>query len=575
MVASATALTPTSGYRYSTEYEYTKISRDHDVKTQNRSHLETPTDSDKISNGTATTVVAPAVEHVVAPENLPGSNKNPDTDEAKSVSTNSRVIEKSDSVLDFVGAGLNNLGNTCYINSILQCLIHTRGLVKRLKLHKTNLGYTKEHNENGDCMLCTMYNLVQCSCKLSGKNFAPRGIHSKLSVIAKQFLPGRQEDAHEFLRLLLDSLDVTAGKQDGDSEQVRNIIDYTFGGKMQTLVTCSECGKESGATDPIQDLSLEIDDYHIENVEDAFGHFTASETLNGDNKYYCEVCKKKVEATKQIRMKALPPILVVQLKRFQLSMKISKTVSFSEKLKTICYEDPTDTLPGESAGSPDNVPGSKKRKRTSIGKDSDQRVTEADLYGVVVHSGHSKKYGHYYCYIKIGAEWYRFNDSTVTKTTWEDVKKEEAYILFYETHTTASMQKHVSSPCKLNASLRPSKSENNVNTVQTTSTPVESARNTNMKPNESTSSEKPNRLHVRKKMKIPHLNLSAGLSSVSKYLRGSGPCASAAISESSPDISESGSENRIESDHKRNGVSASTRKGFLSYGFKNLLANYG
>mmetsp|Transcript_6988 Transcript_6988/g.7996 ORF Transcript_6988/g.7996 Transcript_6988/m.7996 type:complete len:417 (-) Transcript_6988:114-1364(-) len=341
---------------------------------------------------------------------------------------------------DFVGAGLDNLGNTCYMNSILQCLIHTCNLIEKLSLHKKSLGYQPGHNDDGKCILCCLYNLAKCSQKLSGSHFEPKGIHSKIPDIAKKFLPGRQEDAHEFLRLLLDSLDVMASKQDKESEQGKRIVNDTFGGKISTQVTCTNCGTKSGVTDPIQDLSLEIDSEKISTIEDALEHFTESETLDGENKYSCEKCKEKTVAQKQIRIHDLPPVLVVQLKRFQLYKKVSKRIPFLESLEVDCAEavnsnDETKLSAVSTNELKLSTERSSKRKSVEeLDSTSGKVRVNCELYGIVVHSGFSRNGGHYFCYLKRGGSWYRFDDSIVSKTTWDAVKSEEAYILFYKTN---------------------------------------------------------------------------------------------------------------------------------------------
>lgn len=55
-----------------------------------------------------------------------------------------------------------------------------------------------------------------------------------------------------------------------------------------------------------------------------------------------------------------------------------------------------------------------------------------DLYGVIVHYGWGAKHGHYISYVKSLNDWYKCNDSKVTKTRVEEVLKEQAYMLFYK-----------------------------------------------------------------------------------------------------------------------------------------------
>ena len=52
-------------------------------------------------------------------------------------------------------------------------------------------------------------------------------------------------------------------------------------------------------------------------IRPLFQKLLATETLDEDNKWFCESCKEKVIASKFSDFKSLPPVLVVQLKRFR------------------------------------------------------------------------------------------------------------------------------------------------------------------------------------------------------------------------------------------------------------------
>uniref|UniRef100_A0A8C5M7S5 USP domain-containing protein n=1 Tax=Leptobrachium leishanense TaxID=445787 RepID=A0A8C5M7S5_9ANUR len=88
-------------------------------------------------------------------------------------------------VVSGVGAGLQNLGNTCYLNSTLQCLTYTPPLANYLQ--------SKQHSHNclqkPFCMLCLMQDHVL-----------------KVNNIVSHFTHGYQEDAHEFLRYTVEAM---------------------------------------------------------------------------------------------------------------------------------------------------------------------------------------------------------------------------------------------------------------------------------------------------------------------------------------------------------------------------------
>lgn len=61
----------------------------------------------------------------------------------------------------------------------------------------------------------------------------------------------------------------------------------------------------------------------------------------------------------------------------------------------------------------------------SSGPKENQNPYNYTLYGVIVHLGWGAKSGHYYCYVRNNKdEWWKCNDSIVTKVTFDQVLKE-------------------------------------------------------------------------------------------------------------------------------------------------------
>lgn len=102
-------------------------------------------------------------------------------------------------------------------------------------------------------------------------------------------------------------------------------------------VKCIECGFESNTEDPFLDISLEIT--RASTLEKALQRFTATEYLEGDNKYKCPKQSCMVRAAKRIAIKEAPNVLMIQFKRFEFSMhgqKIAKKVCLHPKEFAIC-----------------------------------------------------------------------------------------------------------------------------------------------------------------------------------------------------------------------------------------------
>ncbi|XP_018502668.2 ubiquitin carboxyl-terminal hydrolase 25 [Pyrus x bretschneideri] len=320
--------------------------------------------------------------------------------------------------------GLRNLGNSCYLNSVLQCLTYTPPLANFClrKLH-TSLCDSSDAERKRDCPFCILEKQIVRSLSLDLSLDAPQKIRSCLGIFAEHFRCGRQEDAHEFLRYVIDACHNTClrlmklrrnatangnGKMAngiGNGETATStVVKEIFGGALQSQVKCLCCGTESNKVDEIMDISLDV--LHCNSLKDALQRFFQPEILDGQNKYKCESCKKLVAARKQMSFLQAPNVLVIQLKRFEgvLGWKIDKSISFEEflGLSGFVYKTSKDPRP------------------------------EYKLFGTIVHSGFSPESGHYYAYIKdaIG-RWYCCNDSSVSLSTLQKVLSEKVYILFF------------------------------------------------------------------------------------------------------------------------------------------------
>lgn len=190
-----------------------------------------------------------------------------------------------------------------------------------------------------------------------------------------------------------------------------------FGGKIRSQLKCTQCDYESNTYDPFLDLSLEITRAH--SVQKALQRFTAGEVLDGANSYKCPKQNKMVKAVKRMMIEDVPNVLIVQLKRFEFSRsgrKISKHVDF----------DPVLDLSPFMSHPP-------------------KHAALYDLYGILVHQGHSMHSGHYYCFLKGtgGGEWHKFDDTRVCATSSRNAMGQSPYILFYIKRQAAPEGKHV------------------------------------------------------------------------------------------------------------------------------------
>ncbi|TYH46753.1 hypothetical protein ES332_D11G361000v1 [Gossypium tomentosum] len=335
---------------------------------------------------------------------------------------------------DLSPRGLLNIGNSCYANAVLQCLTCTKPLSIYL------LRYGKDW-----CLMCELEQHVML-LRESGGPLSSTRILSHIRSINCQMGDGSQEDAHEFLRLLVASMQSICLERLGGEHKVdprlqeTTFIQHTFGGRLRSKVKCLRCFHESERYENIMDLTLEIYGW-VESLEDALTQFTTPEDLDGENMYRCGRCAGYVRARKQLCIDEAPNILTIVLKRFQEGKygKINKCITFPDMLDMVPFMTGTGDIPPLYM-----------------------------LYAVVVHLDtlNASFSGHYVSYVKdLRGNWFRIDDTEVRPVSMSQVMSEGAYILFYmrscprlqREFTEKSIQKQVPTRHLVSKTERPSR----------------------------------------------------------------------------------------------------------------------
>lgn len=338
--------------------------------------------------------------------------------------------------------GLRNLGNTCFMNSILQCLSNT-GDLRDYCLRNSHLTDIKSCSSKA-ALMDEFAKLTQTLWTSSANEpISPSDFKSQIQKCAPRFMGYNQQDAQEFLRFLLDGLHNEVNRvvgrprvpledfdhlPDGEKgERMWNkyleredskVVDL-FVGQLRSSLTCSECGFCSTVFDPFWDLSLPIPKKNSSSevtLTDCIRHFAKEDVLDGDEKPICQKCKCRRKCVKKFTIQKFPKVLVLHLKRFSEPGRVK-----TSKLSTFV-----------------NFP-LKELDLTEFASDN-SATAMYNLYAVSNHIGTTVG-GHYTAYCRNPAlgEWYCYNDSRVTPLSSSNVRSSEAYVLFYELATYSRM----------------------------------------------------------------------------------------------------------------------------------------
>ena len=167
--------------------------------------------------------------------------------------------------------------------------------------------------EKSGCIICAMAETLTLSQNLH--TCKPSPVYDRLRSICRHLVPGRQEDAHEFLRHLIESMEKSYLSRIPDSSELDQFskettpLNQILGGYLRSTVTCLRCYHKSTTFQHFEDLQLDITD--SENVDQALDAFFAKEIL--EDGYKCEACKKPVSATKKFSIEKAPIALCIQV----------------------------------------------------------------------------------------------------------------------------------------------------------------------------------------------------------------------------------------------------------------------
>lgn len=381
----------------------------------------------------------------------------------KSTTTNESTTKNTSPVkfLQQYTTGLTNLGNSCYMNCIIQCLGATPQLTRfffpdisnssfpsssSLQSYRQHINVNNKLGSKG-ILTTNFVNLLVNMFSNVGKYFTPTSFKNVVGSLSpnKQFATFDQQDCIEFLNFLLDGLHEDLNQMIIDNpEEKKSILELTpeqestrevlpvrlastiewerylklnfsiivdyFQGQYLSQLRCLECGLTSTTYNAFLILSLPIPEKLGSTkdvlLRDCLQEFVTTELLDEDNKWHCPRCKKFTKLTKKITITRLPQVLIIHFKRF----KINKNGYFNKLDTFIKYQvndvlDLTSYWPGVGTSVDDSFNGTEK-----IPKEREQQILSTlpmrnqqppfryKLYAVANHFGNLTT-GHYTSYV--------------------------------------------------------------------------------------------------------------------------------------------------------------------------------
>lgn len=333
--------------------------------------------------------------------------------------------------------GLENFGNTCYANSVLQALYFCTPFRTRLLAYYDAL--PEQYEENLLTELGELFFSIASQKKRTGV-VAPKRFIQRLKHDNELFRSFMHQDAHEFFNYTLneccdvlereekkkretasDGIDASAHTGNTHDAPIETWIHEIFRGFLTNQTQCLWCENVTNREEAFLDLSLDIE--QNASVASCLKQFSANELLSNSDKFQCDGCGGLQEAHKRMVLKSAPPVLALHLKRFKYNEQVQRhsklfhRVTFPPTLRL-------DTLVESAA--------------------LHEQDAVYELFAIVVHVGSGPNHGHYISLVKSHGQWLTYDDDVVDLADEDDLLRlygntrencggsEQGYILFYQ-----------------------------------------------------------------------------------------------------------------------------------------------
>ncbi len=336
-------------------------------------------------------------------------------------------IDKDPQLKTLVGfgqTGLDNLGNTCFLNTAIQCL----SSIKNLTAYFLSNTYSEDLNmDKAEHELVEEYaNLIKDIWR-GNRRVNPSHFKKCLGRFYDSYAGFRQNDSAEayikLIELLHEGLSYEVEIEEpigvhSISDQINleaikvwrenyennySIILKMFYGQFWNRVKCDMCNTISSNYDPFSIINLPINE-NTNTIFDCISYYVLSEDMDDDNLIHCEKCNKKCRGKKKSTIWRVPPVLTFGFNRFDdRGRKIDKLIEF---------------------------PTGKCTFSNLVQKPSDKKNVY-ELVAVGNHEG-GLNGGHYWAYGKgTNGNWYEYNDSRVNEIDTSTLVSSNAYYIIY------------------------------------------------------------------------------------------------------------------------------------------------
>lgn len=332
--------------------------------------------------------------------------------------------------------GLKNIGNTCFLNSVVQCLSNTKSLMEYL----TSRQYISDiRSDSKGALLKVFADLIQELWQGEGKHINTSAFKNQIQRYAPRFGGYLQHDAQEFLRYLLEGLhdDINRAIKpkivpDIDDDLSDNqkalecwkrylrtdnskIVDI-FVGQLKSTLQCTVCNHCSTTFEVFWDLSLPLPKATSKiSLSQCLELFTKEEILDGDEMPTCSKCKCRRKCKKRFSIQKFPEVLVLHLKRFSPGERFRKV--------SVLVDFPVNGF-----------------DMSPYASQTQSKPAVYNLYALANHSG-SITSGHYMarCRNPYTGVWHQYDDARVNPQSSQDLVTSDAYLLFYEQATSTRL----------------------------------------------------------------------------------------------------------------------------------------